>query len=664
MSGPILGPAFFRETALPEARTQASAVQRARSAVSRGVTWRALLIAVVLTPINAYWVVQMEVVRYSAHPTTVSFFFSTVFILLILALGNMGVRRFLPRVALTQGELLVIYAMLSVATCITGHDGLQVLTPQIPWPFRFATPENGWENLFLRHVPTWLSVQDPSVYEGYFIGSVNLYRLHILRGWAPALLAWGGLVFVLLLVMLCMSSILRKQWLEGERLTCPLVHLPLEITAPRVALFHKPAFWIGFGLAASVDIWNSLAFNFPSLPQIPIIERDMSPYFRARPWNAVGWTPISFYPFIIGLGILIPTDFLFSCWFFYIFWKAERVLSAAFGLDQIPDFPFINQQAFGAYMTFTLYAIWLGRGYLRAVLRRIVGLSSELSEAGEAMRYGTAALGILLGFVALVWFSVAAGLSLWLGVVFFLIYFALAVACTRMRAQFGTPVHDLHFTGPDQTLTMVLGSQFFGKRDLTIMSLYYWFNRAYRNHPMPHVFEGFRMAQRADFSPRRYVWAQVLATAVGIVAGFWAMLHLMYGYGARAKSRASFGAEPYNRLAGWLNAPTGANWGATGGIGVGLGLAFVLEIMRTRFVQWPFHPLGFAISSSWEMNLVWMPLLIAWLAKTLILRYGGLNTFRAVVPGFMGLILGQFVVGSIVNIISIVLQIPSYMFWQ
>jgi hypothetical protein len=64
------------------------------------------------------------------------------------------------------------------------------------------------------------------------------------------------------------------------------------------------------------------------------------------------------------------------------------------------------------------------------------------------------------------------------------------------------------------------------------------------------------------------------------------------------------------------------------------------------------------------MNLVWMPLLIAWILKTLIVKYGGHKTYQAATPIFLGLIVGQFVVGSILNIVSIILHIPSYMFWQ
>src|SRR5213592_5155827 len=62
----------------------------------RAVTWRSLLLGLLLIPLNAYWLVQMERVRYSAHPTTVSLFFNVVFILLVLQIVNMGVARIRP----------------------------------------------------------------------------------------------------------------------------------------------------------------------------------------------------------------------------------------------------------------------------------------------------------------------------------------------------------------------------------------------------------------------------------------------------------------------------------------------------------------------------------------------------------------------------------------
>ena len=642
----------------------------------RGVTWRSILIAVLIIPLNAYWQIQMEVVRYSAHPTTVSLLFNAVFILLVLTVTNMLVIRAWPKQALCQAELLTIYGMVCIGSCIAGHDGIQVLVPQLPWPWRFADPANKWEELFIGHLPPWLHMSDESIMVGYFEGSTNPYRWSILSAWAKPLFFWGLFVTILMLGMLAINSAVRRQWLDREHLMCPLVALPVEITTPKAPLFRNGIFWAGFGLAAGIDTWNSIAFHYPTMPRIPIEHQDMSIYFQARPWNAMGWTPRSFYPFMIGMGVLMPTDFLFSCWFFYLFWKVERIFSLALGWTDIPRFPFISEQAFGSYAMFCLYGLWTGRRFFARLLRSTIhgskarGMAPTHAEEGllddsrEPLSHRGA---VLLGgaaFVALVWFSVAAGMRIWVAIGFFIIYYGLSVAITRMRAQFGAPVHDLHWTGPDTIMPLVGGTRAFTDKDLTIFSLYFWFNRAYRNHPMPFQLESYKLADRTNSPLKPQFWAQLIAIVAGVAAGFWAMIHLMYGYGARAKSRMSFGAETFNRLAAWMGAPLEANWMATGAIGVGLGFTFILETLRLRFANWPFHPLGYAISGSWEMNLVWMPLLIAWCLKVVLLRYGTFKLLRRTIPFFLGLIIGQFVVGSILNIISIALGIPSYMFWQ
>lgn len=283
--------------------------------------------------------------------------------------------------------------------------------------------------------------------------------------------------------------------------------------------------------------------------------------------------------------------------------------------------------------------------------------------SNEAMSYRTAAILILVGLVYLVCFSAAIGLRVWLAVCFFIIYYGLALAITRMRAQFGAPVHDLHFTGPDQILTSALGTRAFPKQDLVTFAMYWWFNRAYRNHPMPFMLEGMKMQERAGAKNQGMGQAIMIAAFVAIVAAFWTSLHMYYDLGARAKGHM-FGGESFDKLASWLVAPTGTNWFALAAIGVGLVFGLGLQTMRLKYMWWPFHPLGFAVSGNWEMNLVWMPLLIAWLLKTAIVKYGGHKAYQQATPAFLGLILGQFVVGSLLNIISIILHIPSYMFWQ
>jgi hypothetical protein len=255
------------------------------------------------------------------------------------------------------------------------------------------------------------------------------------------------------------------------------------------------------------------------------------------------------------------------------------------------------------------------------------------------------------------------GMPWWLGVIFFLIYLALALAITRMRAELGTPIHDLHFTGPDWVLSEIGGTHSFSPQTLTAFSVYFWFNRAYRGQAMPHQLEGFKLADVTRTSQRQWFGALMLAAVFGSLAGFWAMLHLNYHYGATAKA-GTFGPEAYERLDSWILSPHQPSYPALLAVVIGFSIALFLQVMRTRLPWWPFHPLAFAVTSSWEINLVWMPLFIAWLLKVVILHYGGRQGFSKSVPFFMGLIMGQFVVGSLWNVWGVAMDLPTYQFWE
>ncbi|MDH7570113.1 MAG: hypothetical protein QHJ73_11070, partial [Armatimonadota bacterium] len=361
------------------------------------VTLRAVLIGLVLMPVNAYWVVQMERIRYSAHPTTISLFFNAVFTLVVLTLLNVAVGRRRPAWTLKQGELLVVYTMVALASALAGHDALQVLVPMISYPFQYATPANRWEELFFAYLPKWLTLSDPAVIRGYYEGNTNPYTWEIVRAWSVPVFFWTLFIGLLLLVLLCMNVLVRQQWSEREKLTYPITHLPVQFTQGGGeglvrGLMHNRLFWIGFSLAAFVDINNGLALFYPSIKPILTPGFDQSylnlgQFFTERPWRAIGWTPLSWYPFMIGLGVTMPLDFLFSAWFFYIFWKLELVLTMALGWDQTPQFPYTNYQAFGAYLCFFASSLWLARGYLREVARKVMGLPTRLDDSGEAISY-------------------------------------------------------------------------------------------------------------------------------------------------------------------------------------------------------------------------------------------------------------------------------------
>jgi hypothetical protein len=257
---------------------------------------------------------------------------------------------------------------------------------------------------------------------------------------------------------------------------------------------------------------------------------------------------------------------------------------------------------------------------------------------------------------------------LWVAVIFYGIYFAISLAVTRVRAELGPPAHDLHRGGPDLILTNMFGTDrtVFDARQVTTLKLCYWFNRAYRAHPMPIQLEALKIAQVAGIKPSAMAFALTLATFVGVYAAWWAQVHFFYSYGLAAKMNgvgAYFGQEPFRELQSWLQAPFATRWPQLGAYGVGFAFTLLLMFLRVNFIWWPFHPVGYAISSSWSMNCLWLPLLIAWIIKALVLRYAGYKTFQDLIPFALGLVLGEFVIGSMWTILGIALQINTYSFW-
>ena len=102
-------------------------------------------------------------------------------------------------------------------------------------------------------------------------------------------------------------------------------------------------------------------------------------------------------------------------------------------------------------------------------------------------------------------------MSAWVFAPFFGRYMVISLAITRIRAELGPPVHNMGGVNPQTILTTVAGMGPFGHSNLTVFSLFSWFNGSNRSHPMPHQLDGFKLAQRTGISYSRLVWVLMFA---------------------------------------------------------------------------------------------------------------------------------------------------------
>ena len=639
-----------------------------------GVTARAIVLALVLAIINDYWLVQLEIVRYS-YPTYAAPFYNCIFTLLLLTGINQLVRRRFPQRALVQSELLTVYVMLSIISGVCSLNMLSFLVSGIGYPHFFQTPENKWGELFIHRLPTWLTVSDQDSLRNFYSGNSTLYDPANFMPWVVPVFWWSVFGAVMLFTALCINSIVRKQWVESERLTFPIIQLPLEMTEESGSLFKNRYMWMGFAIAAVLTTMAGLNYMYPNIPCIQITRRNIGYLFTTPPWNAMGGIQMGFYLWAIGIAFLMPLELSFSCWLFFWLGKMELVGTRILGWNELTvtgagfdrAYPFLNSQAFGAYLGFFAMSMWTARRYLGRVLRTALRGTKEEDESREGVSYRTAVLGAFGGALFMCGFAMKMGMAVWAAGVFFVLYLGLIIIISRIRAEVGFPVHDMNPMGPQYPIQTALGMQNIPPGTLVGLTLFAWINKSHASHPGPHQLESYKLCERTGTDARAMFRAALIAGLVAMPLAFWMFLHMYYHNGAATANVGMWalghGRDAWNEHATWLKQPTPPNKVGMGFVGVGFSISMLLYWLRIRFLSFPFHPLAYALGPSWGVAQLWMPLMIGSTAKFLILRFGGLKTYRKALPFFFGLILGEVFVGSLWTILGIVFGIPTYDFW-
>ena len=477
------------------------------------ITLRAVLIGILLIPLNYFWIVQLEFVRYSLVTYLVPYY-TVIFIISVLIILNAILGKLSQRFMLSYAELGIVYIILSVTTGFCSHNMMEILVSSMGHGFWFATVENDWQDIFWKYIPRWLTVANRSVLQGFYDGDSSLYTVKHLRAWLIPALSWTGFIFMLVVSMVSINSLIRKQWSDRERLTYPIIQLPMQMMDAKSRLFRNRLMWIGFSVAAAISILNGLHYLYPVVPHIKVTRVWIGKYFTSRPWKGLmRWEVVAFYPFAIGIGFIMPMDLAFSVWFFYLFHKMVAAAGFAAGLPR--GFPYIRKQTQGAYIGLVLIALWMGREHLKQIVRDFWHGSRD---AHEPMSYRHAVLATVLAFMGLVAFSVLAGMQTWVAIVFFIVYFLFSLAVTRIHTELGYPVHDMISASPRTVLLISAGTANLSGSSLTVMALYRWFNRSYASHPMPHQLDAFHIADTAGMGKRRLVPLILGVSVIGSLA--------------------------------------------------------------------------------------------------------------------------------------------------
>jgi hypothetical protein len=171
--------------------------------------------------------------------------------------------------------------------------------------------------------------------------------------------------------------------------------------------------------------------------------------------------------------------------------------------------------------------------------------------------------------------------------------------------------------------------------------------------------ESFKLAERSDINTKKLWKVMMLATYVGLVVTFWAFLQFNYKYGGVAAWR---GVTAYTTVERWIVSPVETDSKFLGATAFGFVFVLINTFMRLRFLWWNLHPLGYPLAGYYHFDKLWFPFFISWAVKWSVLKYGGIKAYRKAFPLFMGLVLGDFIIGSVWGIVGLLTGKPTYAF--
>ncbi len=181
---------------------------------------------------------------------------------------------------------------------------------------------------------------------------------------------------------------------------------------------------------------------------------------------------------------------------------------------------------------------------------------------------------------------------------------------------------------------------------------------------MPATVEAMKMAHSTRVRQRLMTVVLLAAIVAGIAVGFWACLAVWYKFGAGTAKvepwRTHMGRVPFDRITGYIRNPMRADVPGVIAMSFGAGVTFLLSLLRSRFVWFPFHPAGYVLANTGTLYWLWCPFFVAWLFKVLIIRYAGIRGYRTALPFFLGLVLGDYIISSLWALAGSVLGIRMY----
>jgi len=575
---------------------------------------------------------------------------------LLITLVNTILLKLAPRRALRAAELAAIYVIVLVAAPLPSGGYAEYFPSVTSAAFYYATPENEYAVKFQPYLRNWLAPQDPQaikwLYEGLPKGQSIPWAT-----WVPPLISWGIFVMLLVSAFYFLTMILRRQWIEYERLTFPLAQVPLEMIQdsdkPSLAapFFRNRLMWSGFFAIALLDSLNSLRLYFPAVQGVNLAHMRIFAGLKDRPWNALQDIELFIYPAVIGVSYLLSQEVAASIWCFFWFSKLQKLALAAYGIEQggrlgsVGANTFLRVQEIGGFFALASVILWAVRRPIIAAFRR-----REPPDPTAPMTIRWATVCFVIVTLLLAGWGYAAGMNYFfalLGIVFF---YVMALSLTRLVNAGGALWVEANWL-PYDVINIAFGSVNIPVRTLIILGMeqqMFMFDQ--RVITMPYLMDASKIAHSTRLRGRHFAIAVAAAVFLSVVVGSISVLYVSYHFGGIRLDQWYFRDGPLSPpedVAATMAEPAKLTAFGAFSFLYGMGIMSLLVFLNKNYLWFRISPLGYVFGSTWTMAHLWFSVLLGWLCSYLATRGGGFRFYRQWRPFFIGMVLGEFVTSAL-----------------
>jgi hypothetical protein len=565
-------------------------------------------------------------------------------------------------------ELLTIYLMSLFAALISTPGADNFFITVGPSLFYFSKRENGWAELFYQYVPSWFApgwngqTYQREVIEPLYTGGLQFSQIPW-HAWTLMLIAWSILLLCVYAALFFGSLLLRRQWIENEALSFPLIQVPLQMVQvdegatypPAAAFWSSRMLWIGIAVAFAFHFTRGMSQYFPDWPKFPGFQNSpVTFYFTERPWNVMDRFGAKLFLGGIGIAYLLTREVSFSFWFCFlaVSWQLVIAEQLGFGAAGLPHdtylgrATFITFQSVGGWLMLSAALLWAARAHLKNMASAAWRGESTLKNEPFSPRF--AVVGFVLSLLGLLGWSWFAGINPVIAALFFTIYLGASLVLARLVVEGGFLFPQLTFAPMEVITTAITGTGAVGASSLTRLAFVQPSLLAdMRTNVLPGFLHTLKAAHelKLDKGNTRRLMGSV-AVAVTLALGVTIFVSIWTLYAAGGLSGYNWftqagGQLVFNGAASTLRQQPGVQ--STNWLWIFVGVAFTLAliVMRSRFAWFPLHPLGYIVASSYPITELWFSFFLGWLIKTTINRYAGHSGVQQVQPFMIGLILGN-----------------------